>query len=237
MKTRILIIEDESQIARVLQLELEYENYEVTVEDNGRSGLEKALHSEFDLILLDVMLPGLNGIEVLRRIRNASSHVPVILLTARNTTFDKVAGLDQGANDYITKPFEIEEVLARIRSCLRHHSNKITNDEESIISVGDLSIDMDTREVTRSNTSIMLTPKEFDLLVYLIVNKNKVVTRENILVNIWGYEYEGETNVIDVYIRHLRKKVDEGFSSQLITTVRGIGYSIKEKSDENYNKN
>jgi DNA-binding response OmpR family regulator len=228
MGSHILVIEDEMQIARVLKVELEYEGYRVTVEHNGRTGLETALHSDIDLILLDVMLPELNGIEVLRRLRKVDSFTPVILLTARNTTFDKVAGLDQGANDYVTKPFEIEELLARIRSCLRHHSTAKKKEEATVLSVGDLEINTETREVTRSGASITLTPKEYDLLAYLIVNKNKVVTRENILMHVWGYDYEGETNVIDVTIRHLRKKADEGFSSQLITTVRGIGYTIKE---------
>ncbi|MCM3570327.1 response regulator transcription factor [Neobacillus mesonae] len=218
-------------------MELEYEGYQVTVEHNGKAGLEAALHSEIDLILLDVMLPKLNGIEVLRRLRKEKEDLPVILLTARNTTFDKVAGLDQGANDYVTKPFEIEELLARIRSCLRHYSKNGLNGDDSILSVDDLEINTDTREVTRANSSIVLTPKEYDLLVYLIVNKNKVVTRENILLNVWGYDYEGETNVIDVFIRHLRKKIEDGFSGPLITTVRGIGYTIKENPDEDYIKN
>lgn len=234
METHILVIEDELQIARVLKVELEYEGYKVTVEHNGKSGLEVALNSTIDLILLDVMLPELNGIEVLRRIRKSNSQTPVILLTARNSTFDKVAGLDQGANDYITKPFEIEELLARIRSCLRNSPKFSINEEGSVIAVGNLFIDTDSREVKREGLSISLTPKEYDLLLYLMMNKNKVVTRENILVSVWGYEYEGETNVIDVYIRHLRKKVDEGFSTPLITTIRGIGYSIKEKVDEDY---
>ncbi|WP_066304241.1 response regulator transcription factor [Bacillus sp. FJAT-29814] len=237
MKTHILVVEDEFQIARVLKMELEYEGYKVTVEHNGKDGLETALHTDIDLILLDVMLPKLSGIEVLRRLRKEKEDIPVILLTARNTTFDKVAGLDQGANDYVTKPFEIEELLARIRSCLRHYSKNGQVGDDSDLTIEDLVINTETREVTRSGTSITLTPKEYDLLVYLIVNKNKVVTRENILLNVWGYDYEGETNVIDVFIRHLRKKIEEDFSSPLITTVRGIGYTIKEKTDEDYSKN
>jgi len=225
----ILVVEDELQIARVLKVELEYEGYHVMVEHNGRSGLETALNSDIDLILLDVMLPELNGIEVLRRLRKVSD-TPVILLTARNTTFDKVAGLDQGANDYVTKPFEIEELLARIRACLRQSGATRKKKNDVILSVGDLMLNTETREVTRSGVSISLTPKEYDLLVYLMINKNKVVTRENILINVWGYDYEGETNVIDVTIRHLRKKADEGFPTQLITTVRGIGYTIREQT-------
>ncbi|NHM33792.1 response regulator transcription factor [Neobacillus terrae] len=236
--THILVIEDEVQIARVLKVELEYEGYQVTVEHNGKAGLETALNSQIDLILLDVMLPELNGIEVLRRLRREDKVTPVILLTARNTTFDKVAGLDHGANDYVTKPFEIEELLARIRASIRNQSKTGGHEEEeSLLTVQDLTINMDSREVNRNGVSITLTPKEYDLLVYLIINKNKVVTRESIIVNVWGFEYEGETNVIDVFIRHLRKKVDEGFSTQLITTVRGIGFTIKEKQDEDHHKN
>jgi len=237
VKKHLLIVEDEIQIARVLQMELEYEGYRVTVEYNGKAGLETALHTNIDLVILDVMLPKLNGIEVLRRLRKEKENLPVILLTARNSTFDKVAGLDQGANDYVTKPFEIEELLARIRSCFRHSSNHGQQMDESNLSVEDLVINTDTREVKRDGTLISLTPKEYDLLVYLIENKNKVVSRENILFNVWGYDYEGETNVIDVFIRHLRKKIEDDFTKPLILTVRGIGYTLKENVDEDHTKN
>lgn len=232
------MVEDETRIARVLKMELEYEGYQVTVEHDGKVGLEKALQEDIDLILLDVMLPGISGIEALRRLRKENKITPVILLTARNTTLDKVAGLDHGANDYVTKPFEIEELLARIRACLRNHPNNGEFKEEgSLLIVEDLSINTDTREVKRGGKSIPLTPKEYDFLNYLVINKNKVVTRENIIVNVWGYEYEGETNVIDVFIRHLRKKIDEGFPFQLINTIRGIGFIIMEKKHEDNNKN
>jgi DNA-binding response OmpR family regulator len=237
MKTHILVIEDEIQIARVLKMELEYEGYQVTVEHSGKSGLETALNSDADLILLDVMLPGVSGIEVLRRFRKDNRKTPVILLTARNTTFDKVAGLDHGANDYVTKPYEIEELLARIRACLRNYDKEESTVEQPLLTVEDLVINTDTREVTRNGQLITLTPKEYDLLVYLVLNKNKVVSRESIIINVWGYEYEGETNVIDVFIRQLRKKMDEGYTFQLINTIRGIGYTIKEKKDEDHNKN
>ncbi|WP_409289895.1 response regulator transcription factor [Peribacillus sp. SCS-37] len=233
VEAHILLIEDEIQIARVLKMELEYEGYHVTVEHDGKSGLDKALRPDIDLILLDVMLPGLSGLEVLRRFRKENKVTPVILLTARNTTFDKVAGLDQGANDYVTKPFEIEELLARIRAFLRNQHNV----ETSVLAIEDLIINNESREVRRDGTLISLTPKEYDFLVYLVKNKNKVVTRENIIMNVWGYDFEGETNVIDVFIRHLRKKVDEGFSLPLIRTVRGVGFAIKEKNDEDHNKN
>ncbi|MEH7332874.1 response regulator transcription factor [Neobacillus drentensis] len=231
MKQCILVVEDEKQIAKILKLELEYEGYQVDVAYDGKAGLQAALNDKLDLILLDVMLPEMNGIEVLRRIRKENTMLPVILLTARNMTMDKVAGLDQGANDYITKPFEIEELLARVRACLRQNSlaAKAAQPENPLLSFKDLTVNLDTREVTRGETSITLTPKEFDLLVYLLTNKNRVVTRENILVNVWEYEYEGETNVIDVFIRHLRKKIEEGFSDPtIIQTVRGIGYTVRE---------
>lgn len=239
MKKRILIIEDEIKIARVLKLEIEYEGYEVLVEHDGREGLEVALNNNIDLVLLDVMLPGLSGIEVLRRIRKANSHLPIILLTARGSTFDKITGLDYGANDYITKPFEIEEVLARVRSSLRFSNllQQSEQKEDSLLSIGDLVVNQETREVKREDRDITLTPKEFDLLVYLLKNQNKVVTRESIILTVWGYEYEGETNVVDVYIRHLRKKIEEGFETSLIQTVRGVGYTMRVKQDENYNKN
>lgn len=231
MNKTILIIEDEENIARVLKLELEYEGYEVLVEYNGKSGLEVVLNSKVDLVLLDVMLPGYNGMEVLRRIRNTNSLLPVILLTARDATHDKIMGLDHGANDYVTKPFKIGEVLARIRSNLRY-SSAIQNMNEaakSLLAIHDLVVDLETREVKRKDKDITLTPKEYDLLVYLLTNQNKIVTRESIITTIWGYDYEGEANVLDVYITHLRKKIDEGFNMPLIHTVRGVGYTMRIK--------
>lgn len=233
MSKRILIVEDETEIAKVLSIELEYEGYEVLIEHDGRAGLETALTANIDLILLDVMLPVFSGIEVLRRFRKAGRHTPVILLTARNATMDKVMGLDQGANDYVTKPFEIEELLARVRSCIRSSAfmgiDANTDKEASLLYVKDLAINTETRDVSRNNEAVILTPKEYDLIVYLLRNKNKTVTREGILTNVWGYEFEGETNVIDVYIRHLRKKLEDEFSSPLIQTVRGVGYTVREK--------
>ena len=231
MQPRILVVEDERQIAKILKIELEYEGYDVMVAYDGKTGLQTALSEKLDLILLDIMLPEMNGIEVLRKIRKENDLLPIILLTARNLTMDKVTGLDQGANDYITKPFEMEELLARVRSSLRQNAiaSKTTQPEDAILSFQDLTINRETREVTRGETAINLTPKEFDLLVYLLANKNKIVSRENILFHVWGYEYEGETNVIDVFIRHLRKKVEEGFEGPtIIQTVRGIGYTVKE---------
>lgn len=231
MRQRILVVEDEVQIAKILKIELEFEGYAVVVAYDGKSGLQAALEEKLDLILLDVMLPELNGLEVLRRIRKENTVIPIILLTARNMTMDKVTGLDQGANDYITKPFEMEELLARVRSSLRQNTIVALNSkfEDTLLSVSDLSVNLDTRDIFRGDKSITLTPKEFDLLVYLLTNKNKIVTRDNILNDVWGYEFEGETNVIDVYIRHLRKKIEDDFSAPtIITTVRGIGYTVRE---------
>lgn len=230
MKKRILIVEDEVQIAKVLKLELEYEGFEASVAYDGNAGLEMMLQSNFDLILLDLMLPRLNGAEVLRRYRKADSHTPVILLTARNATMDKVFGLDLGADDYITKPYETEELLARIRAAIRH-SELATERNESIepdpvLTIGELTVNTGSREVTKSGKTFPLTQKEYELLVYLINHKNRVVTRDNILTSVWDYEYEGDTNVIDVYIRHLRKKLDD---PSFIQTVRGVGYTVREK--------
>ncbi|MBR0598451.1 response regulator transcription factor [Sinanaerobacter chloroacetimidivorans] len=230
MKKSILIVEDEVQIAKVLKLELEYEGFETALAYDGDSGLEMMLQSNFDLILLDLMLPKLSGSEVLRRYRKVNNHTPVILLTARNATMDKVFGLDLGADDYITKPYETEELLARVRAAVRHNEllekRNASSEHDPIITVGEITVDTVSREVTKAGTTFQLTQKEYELLVYLIDHKNRVVTRDNILTNVWGYEYEGDTNVIDVYIRHLRKKLDD---PTFILSIRGVGYTLKEK--------
>lgn len=225
MSSKILIIEDEEKIARFIELELGYEGYSTTKAFDGRTGLELAETGEFDLILLDVMLPKMSGMEVLRRIRRVSS-VPVILLTARDSVIDKVSGLDSGANDYITKPFAIEELLARIRTALRL-ANK--SEPSEILSAGGLQLDTSRHTVNYMDTAIDLTKREFDLLYYLLKNKDLVVSRETLLENVWGYDYAGDTNVVDVYIRFLRGKIDEVFSIKLIHTVRGVGYVIKDE--------
>jgi len=224
---RILIIEDEAKIARVLQLELEHEGYTVGWAKDGREGLELAMEQQWDIVLLDIMLPKLNGIEVLRRIRQSNQDIPVILLTARDTVPDKVSGFEHGANDYVTKPFAIEELLARIRNLLRIFQQK-DQDSSPVIRIDDLEINEASREVQRDGTAIELTPKEFDLLNYLAKNKNNVNTREQILSDVWGYEFIGDTNVIDVYIRYLRQKIDSGRKRKLIHTSRGVGYILKE---------
>jgi len=224
---RILIIEDEQKFARFVEMELTYEGYEVTKAYDGRTGLQLAETGEFDLILLDIMLPGLNGMEVLRRIRRVSS-VPVIMLTARDSVVDKVSGLDHGADDYITKPFAIEELLARIRTALRKTVAGPAQ-EERVLSVGDLRLDVRRRQVTVRGTPVELTKREFDLLKYLLENKGVVASREALLQSVWGFDFEGETNVVDVYIRFLRSKIDEVFGIKTISTVRGVGYVIRDE--------
>ncbi|MEI7024602.1 response regulator transcription factor [Paenibacillus sp. y28] len=234
-KASILVIEDEDQIAKILQLELTHEGYEAQVASTGREGLDLFLSGRWDLVLLDIMLPELNGLEVLRRIRQANRFIPVILLTARDATPDKVSGLDSGANDYITKPFEIEEVLARIRVCLRakQRNSGIPVQEEpgpTVLNVADLRVDLLSRQVLRGGKLIDLTPKEFDLLVHLMEHRNEVLSRETIINQVWGFDFVGDTNVVDVYIRYLRKKIDYPFKVPLIHTYRGVGYSIKEST-------
>ncbi|MCF6411350.1 response regulator transcription factor [Pseudalkalibacillus salsuginis] len=226
---KILIVEDEEKIARVIKLELEFEGYEVDAAYDGLTGLEKIRSDTWDLVLLDIMLPELNGLEVLRRIRTKDENTPVILLTARDSVPEKVAGLDQGANDYITKPFQIEELLARVRASLRLKgiSNKTEDIEKGLI-LGNLVVNEKTREVKRGDREIELTPREFDLLVYFLQNKQLVLNRDQILSAVWGFDYYGDTNVVDVYIRYLRRKIDNG-EPPLIHTVRGVGYVLKEQ--------
>jgi two-component system response regulator ArlR len=227
-REKILIIEDEEKIARFVELELEFEGYEVKKAFNGRDGLELAKARPFDLVLLDIMLPGLNGIEVLRRIRQFSD-VPVILLTARDAVVDKVTGLDGGADDYITKPFAIEELLARIRASLRKRAGSNEMKTQSVLMAGDLCLDPMKREARVKDNLLDLTKREFDLLQYLLENKDIVVKRETLLERIWGYNFSGGTNAVDVYIRYLRAKIEEPFGLKLIHTVRGVGYVIKDE--------
>ena len=235
MTDRILIIEDEEKIARFIELELLHEGYEVMKCADGRTGLELAEGGDFSLVLLDIMLPGLNGLEVLRRLRK-SSDIPVIMLTARDAVMDKVAGLDQGADDYITKPFAIEELLARIRLVLRRRSHRNNNGApagpDDLLRCGDLTLSESHHEVKYAGNEIELTGREFDLLNTLLINKNIVLSREQLLGKVWGYDYMGETNVVDVYIRYLRSKIDEVFGISLIQTVRGVGYVIRDENDQ-----
>ena len=224
MGERILLVEDEEKLARMVELELKYEGYQVEKAFDGRSGLELALGGGFDLVLLDIMLPRLSGMEVLRRLRR-ESQVPVIMLTARDSVVDKVSGLDSGADDYITKPFAIEELLARIRAALRGRGVR----EGQLLTAGPLVMDVERHQVTVKGQTVELTKKEFDLLRHLLENKDRVLTREALLDSVWGFDFVGETNSVDVYIRFLRSKIDEAFGVKLIHTVRGVGYVIKEE--------
>jgi len=220
----ILIIEDEVKIARFLELELVHEGYQVALAHDGRSGLEAAQTGNYDLIILDVMLPSLNGMEVLRRLRQ-TSQIPVIMLTAKNEVFDIVMGLDIGADDYMSKPFAIEELLARVRTVFKRRRTSVSL--ESSLKLGKLLIDINQRSVSYDSDQIELTKKEFDLLIFLAKNENIVLSREKILENVWGYGYFGDTNAVDVYISYLRGKIDDKYDIKLIHTVRGVGYVLK----------
>lgn len=220
---RILVVEDEEKLAKFVQLELGYEGYEVTVANDGLSGLMAARDSEPDLVLLDWMMPGLTGVEVCRRLRATGATMPVILLTAKDGIEDRVAGLDAGADDYVVKPFSIEELLARVRAHLRRNQPE---DPESF-QFADLTLSRKTREVKRGDRTIELTAKEFDLLDYLISHPKQVLTRDRILEEVWGYDFMGDSNIIEVYIRYLRLKLESENESRLIQTVRGVGYVMR----------
>jgi DNA-binding response OmpR family regulator len=221
---KVLIVEDEPNFARFLELELVHESYEVTIAYDGNSGLELALEQEWDLILLDVMLPGMNGIHVCRKIREVKKTL-IMMLTARNNVTDRVLGLDCGADDYIPKPFAIEELFARMRALFRRfeHSEQVL--AEYIFK--DLILDLQTRMVTQAGESIVLTKREFDLLAFFMQNINLVLTRDMILVKVWGYDAEVEMNVIDVYVRYLRNKLNDPGDEKYIKTLRGIGYVMR----------
>lgn len=221
---KILIVEDEKQMSMFIEMELKHEGYKVDVSHDGIDALKKVEESKYDLILLDIMLPGLNGIEVCRKIRQYYN-MPIIMLTAKSDISDKVKGLDIGANDYMTKPFAIEELLARIRVTQRNNLEQYKHNE---IKFKDIVMNNNTHQVLRNGKKIDLTKKEYDLLEILLINKNIVLTREQLIEKIWGYDYEGDTNVVDVFIRYLRSKIDDDFEDKLITTVRGVGYVINE---------
>lgn len=219
--SRILIVEDERKIARFLELELQHEGYEVETAGDGRTGLDKALSWKPDLMILDLMLPELSGIEVCRRLRHESD-LPIIMLTAKDDVSDKVMGLDMGADDYMTKPFAIEELLARIRVGLKKH--RTASPASAVLTAGKLTLDPAKYAVTWDGTPIALTKKEFDLLKYLMQHKGQAVTRDALLSDVWGYDYAGDTNVVDVYIRYLRHKIDEPFGVKTLHTIRAVGY-------------
>ena len=222
---KILIVEDDEKIARVIQLELDFEGYQTEVAYTGKEALEQFENGSFDLILLDVMIPELSGLEVLRRIRLQDEQIKVIMLTARDAVMDKVSGLDSGANDYMTKPYELEELLARIRAHLKARS--FSKSKNEIIKHRHLEINPLAREVKSHGEIIYLTQKEYDVLLYLINHKNQALSREQIIESVWGYDDFGDTNTVDVYVRYIRKKLDSEKPS-LISAVRGIGYMIKD---------
>lgn len=222
--THILLVEDEVKLARFVELELNSEGYEVRVAYDGMSGLSMAREAEPDLAILDWMLPGLTGVELCRRLRATGSKVPVILLTARDEVGDRVTGLDAGADDYVVKPFSIEELLARIRAHLR----RTQESDQDVLQFEDLSLNRMTRQVFRGNRAIELTAKEFDLLEYLLRHPRQVYTRDQILEQVWGYDFMGDSNIIEVYIRYLRLKLEEQGEKRLIHTVRGVGYALRE---------
>jgi len=220
---RILVVEDEEKLAKFVQLELGYEGYEVMVANDGLSGLMAARDHEPDLVLLDWMMPGLTGLEVCRRLRATGAMMPVILLTAKDGIEDRVAGLDAGADDYVVKPFSIEELLARVRAHLRRNQP----DDPEVFSFADLSLSRKTREVKRGDRAIELTAKEFDLLDYLISHPKQVLTRDRILEEVWGYDFMGDNKTVDVHIRWLREKLEENPSQpKYLKTVRGFGYRL-----------
>lgn len=224
MTAHILLVEDETKLAQFVKLELTHEGYEVTVANDGIGGLTAARESQPDLILLDWMLPGFSGIEVCRRLRATGDKVPVILLTAKDEISDRVEGLDAGADDYMVKPFSIEELLARVRAHLR----RTQEEDPDVLEFSNLTLNQRTREVFREERAIELTAKEFDLLVYLMMHPRQVLTRDRILEQVWGYDFMGDSNIIEVYIRYLRLKLEENQEKRLIQTVRGVGYVMRE---------
>ena len=226
---RVLIVEDERRIARFLQMELEHEGMSTAIEDNGRRAYERIMQENYDLVLLDVMLPDMDGFTICRKVRELSQ-VPIIMLTAKDDIDDKVQGLDIGADDYITKPFATPELLARMRVVLRRQESQreVRVAQEEILSVKNLTMYPARHEVKVDATPVELTKKEYDLLEYLLRNKRTVLTRDQILSNVWDYDYMGDTNVVDVYIRYLRQKLDDRFREKYIHTMRGVGYVIKD---------
>ncbi|MGK7949094.1 MAG: response regulator transcription factor [Xenococcaceae cyanobacterium] len=224
MKPHILIVEDEAKLAQFIKLELEYEDYQVTIAADGLTGMAAAREVNPDLILLDWMLPGISGPEICRRLRSTGDKVPIILLTAKDEISDRVSGLDAGADDYIIKPFSIEELLARVRANLRRTQEEDTD----LLQFEDLRLNTATREVYRGDRLIELTAKEFDLLEYLISHPRQVLTRDRILERVWGYDFMGDSNIIEVYVRYLRLKLEAEKESRLIHTVRGVGYVLRE---------
>jgi two-component system response regulator ArlR len=223
MAEKILVVEDESKIARFLELELKHEGYEVEIASDGRSGLERIQQGDINLVVLDLMLPLMSGIEVCRRVRKFSD-IPIIMLTAKDDISDKVTGLDSGADDYVTKPFAIEELLARIRVALKRKAAQKNENNEDQIVCGKLVLAKMQHRVTYDGEEIFLSKKEYDLLLYMMENRGIVLDREKLIENVWGYDFVGDTNVTDVYVRYLRSKIDQRFGVSYIKTIRGVGY-------------
>ena len=225
-KQKIFIVEDEKQIARFLQIDLEKEGFQTAIEKNGRRAYERIIQEKYDLVLLDVMLPEMDGMEICRRVREISD-VPIIMLTARDEVKDKVEGLELGANDYVTKPFAFAELLARIRGILKRRNEELRKEENRLI-VGGVILYPDRYEVRVNGELVELTQKEFELLQFLVANKPNVLTRDQILQRVWGYDFLGNTNVVDVYISYLRSKIDDKFNEKHIHTIRGVGYVCRD---------
>jgi len=224
---RILLVEDEDKVSRFIVRGLTAQSFAVDTAPDGRSGLDLATTYNYDLIILDLMLPGLNGTEVLRRIRRADHRVPILMLTARDAVADKVEHLEAGADDYLTKPFAFAELMARIKALLRRGSV----DRPSVLRVADLEVDRLSQQVRRASRRIELTAKEYALLEYLMANAGRVMSRTMIIDHVWDQSFDGATNIVDVYVRHLRNKVDDGHEAKLIRTVRGVGYKISDEAD------
>lgn len=222
---RILVVEDEPRLCELICARLRQEHYSVDSCQNGNDALDYLACAQYDLLVLDIMLPGISGLELLRRLRSQGDATPILLLTALDSISDRVSGLDAGADDYLVKPFAFDELLARIRVLLRRQFGSVSN----IYTLADLTVDCDARTVRRGDTTISLSAKEFSILEYLIRNAGTVLSRERISNHIWNYDYEGGSNIVDVYIRYLRKKLDDGFSPKLIHTVRGVGYVLREE--------
>ena len=219
---RILLVEDEENVAAFIKKGLEEEFYTVDVATGGKDGLFMATSNDYDLLIVDVMLPELSGIELCKKLRGQSVKTPLLLLTAIGSVESKVEGLDSGADDYLTKPFAFSELLARIKALMRRSSDSVGE-----LSLADLRIDLLSRRVFRGDREIILTQKEFAILEYLLRNKGRILTRTQIIENIWGYNFDPSTNIVDVHIRYLREKIDVGFEKKLIHTVRGAGYVLK----------
>jgi DNA-binding response OmpR family regulator len=224
MTAHILLVEDDVKLARFVELELTSEGYKVSVANDGMTGITLARESAPDLAILDWMVPGLTGVELCRRLRATGSKIPVILLTAKDEVNDRVTGLDAGADDYVVKPFSIEELLARVRAHLR----RTQEDSSDVLQFDDLRLNRRTREVFRGSTALELTAKEFDLLEYLMSNPRQVFTRDQILEKVWGYDFVGDSNIIEVYVRYVRLKLEANNEKRLIQTIRGIGYALRD---------